>query len=786
MPWSESLDRFRRWRPWWLIPAVGAMLLLAPSVLGRTVPLPTDLLYAFAPWSDLADAPSDVHNPLLRDLLDVYHPEQQTIWQRLRGPGDAGWIDDAGLGAPGWWFVGTAAMSPFVILSQLVGTYGITVAAVARLTVAGAGVGLAARNWGASRSAATVAAGCFAFSGFMISWLGWPQTHVAAAVGWVWWATSRTADRRRSWWAVPALAVATAASWFGGFPAIAAMLVVSAAGLALGESFAAAGDRWRGVARSAAGLILGTMLAAVQLLPSMAYLDAVDLSARSQAWRGSLPAQLIARWVVPDVYGDGFAVTYWGRINLIEGAAYIGIPALVLVGAAILWRVREPVVARVGVLVAVTGLLVYGFPPLLQLVRITPGLNTNPPARGVVLTCAAMSLLAGFGLDAVRDRACQMTRAGIVWLLGLATGAVLFVAIAQPQRQVYELVADRLTTPQSRAAAVDLAQSGVVIALVTAVVTVALITVVRRGGPGLSRVAVPVLVLITLVDPLVAGAGWNTQRPAEELYPAVESLAALAEAVPPPGRVAAPPGVLLPMTDLRYGYNDARGRRFVTTELRAVIEAAGGAFGSPTRWDLSSDPSAWTPALGALGVHGVVQRPDDPEGRGWPSTDLGGLRLVTVPDATPWISLPSTVVPTPSEEIPGLLAKQHDPDRVLVPPEPPATTDQAEPAHRAQPPQLAAVDVRGRTITARVTVPDGAVLRVLEPNMPGWSATVDGDPSDVVAADSAFIGVVLPPGTTQVRLEWTAPWLATGQAVSLIALMAVGFLMWVSRRRSTG
>ncbi|HUG86140.1 MAG TPA: hypothetical protein VMM13_16370 [Euzebya sp.] len=944
---------------------LGAVVLFAPSLWGGATPVPTDILHGFAPWSQLPAADDGVANPLLRDVIDTYHPEQTTIWDRLLGPGDADWVEGAGMGSPGWWFVGTAALSPFVVLATLSGPgIGPALGIIARLTLAGAGIGLAARRWGVSRAGAVLAAGCFAFSGFMVAWLGWPQTHVAAMVGWVWWATTVCARRGTPWWGVAALGIATAAAWFGGFPAIAALLVLSGAGLAVAEAYGRDGDRLVGLLRCAAGLGVGTLLAAVQLLPSLAYLGVVDLAARGEAWRGSLPVHLLARWVAPDMFGDGVGVAYWGRINLIETAAHVGVPALVLAVAAVLWRIREGAVRRVAVLAAVTGALAYGLPPLLQVIRVIPGLNTNPPARGVVLTAAAVALLAGFGLDAVRNRPGRPDRAGVLTIV--ATGGVVAVAlvISGSVGQITELADMRLVDPATRAAARTLVWASLAQAALLVGLSLLLIVAVRGLGSataadadttahdpaapdvGDARATAPrglavaaeraratalvVLVVLSLADPFAAAVGWNTQRPAEELYPVVPALTRLAEAVPPPGRVAAASGVLLPMTDLRYGYDDARGRRFTTAQLRAAIEAAGGAFSSPTRWDLQADPSTWTAALGALGVQGVVRRPheplppipaltgddqalgpvpagrtvsrtttigartsadgptaahhtdaagpnpgdigaqrpvevsavvlrigtygreaagdlvvsasagaqqrrgalpaaplvdgqlvevalDDPlpvapgqavtvdvtttasgEGQAltvfgdadgvaaslrtrpaWQATDLGGLILATVPDATPWLSLASTVQATPGDQVPAALAEDHSPSTVHLSPD-------LVPVPTGPDARITSSRIEGRDITVEVHTPHGAVLRVLDAHLPGWSARVDGVPADVVAADGAFVGVVLPPGTTAVRLQWRAPWLTTGQVVSVLAALVL--LAWTAqaRRRSRG
>ena len=86
----------------WLAPTlIGAVVMLGPSLWGGADPVPYDIQHGFLPWSADPDAPMPAENGLLRDLVDTYDPEQRTIWERLRGEGDPGWLEGAGMGAPG-------------------------------------------------------------------------------------------------------------------------------------------------------------------------------------------------------------------------------------------------------------------------------------------------------------------------------------------------------------------------------------------------------------------------------------------------------------------------------------------------------------------------------------------------------------------------------------------------------------------------------------------------------------------------------------------------------------
>ncbi len=771
----------------WLLPvAIGAVVMLLPSLVGGADPVPYDLQHQFLPWSTAPDAPVP-QNGLLRDLVDTYDPEQRTIWERLVGPGDAGWLEGAGLGAPGWWFVGSGALSPFVALDHGSGLpNGAGVAGVVRLLVAAAGAGMFDRRLGGSRWAAAVAAGAFAFSGFMLSWFGWPQAHVGAWVGWVWWAAHRAGAEDAPPLAVPGLALVTALAWLGGFPAVTALLGLSAAGVVLAAAWPAA-DGWRGrlrgITRGASGLLAGTLLAGVTLIPSLAHLQAVDLSARAEAWRGAIPLSLLPRVLLPDAFGDGEAVAYWGRLNLIEGAAYVGVPVLVLAAAALVLGWRRRGVRIAAGLTAAGAALAYGFPPLLQVMRVVPGLSTNPPARGVVLACAAAAVLGGLGLDAVRERL-RASRSGWAALATVLAAVGAVVLIAQPQAEVADLAARRLTTPAAAAAARDLLVGEVAAAAALAAATILLCAAVwrARGETGVVRTsALVLLVLLAVVDPWAEGRGWNAQVPRAQAYPDSAALTALAADLPVRGRVAAPDGVLLPMTDLRGPVDDARGRRFLTADQRARVEAAGGRFASATRWVLDPDPATWTAALGALGVAAVVV-PEDVDGpAGWDRVELGeGIAAVRVPTVSPPVSLAEEVQVVPEDAVAGTVAERSAAGTVVVAEEAVAAEDLDPSAMEGRPTGGAAslVEVTGRRHRVAVDAPDGGVLRLTEPWLPGWSAEVVDDGGTVAAVpvlpvDGGMVGVVLPPGSEEVTLRWRAPGLVAGWWATALTALAL-------------
>jgi hypothetical protein len=64
-----------------------------------------------------------------------------------------------------------------------------------------------------------------------------------------------------------------------------------------------------------------------------------------------------------------------------------------------------------------------------------------------------------------------------------------------------------------------------------------------------------------------------------------------------------------------------------------------------------------------------------------------------------------------------------------------------------------------------------SLLRMSVPYFPGWTAQADGQELRIVRVDHAFIGVVVPAGQGDLRLEYRSKYFAWGAAVSLLTLL---------------
>jgi hypothetical protein len=66
-----------------------------------------------------------------------------------------------------------------------------------------------------------------------------------------------------------------------------------------------------------------------------------------------------------------------------------------------------------------------------------------------------------------------------------------------------------------------------------------------------------------------------------------------------------------------------------------------------------------------------------------------------------------------------------------------------------------------------------SLLRIAVPYYPGWAATVDGMPADVVPVDEALVGVFVPPGEHELTLQFQSPRFLLGVSLSAAGALAL-------------
>ncbi|MDH2416938.1 YfhO family protein [Nocardioides sp. CER19] len=261
-------------------------------------------------------------------------------------------------------------------------------------------------RWGVSRGAALVAGVAFVASGFMIMWHGWPHVAVACFIPALFWAVERSvaqpSPRSIAW-----LGLVIACMLLGGFPSVTLYALTGAAVYALARLVAE--GRRRGVRHavlgaltSGAGVVLGALLSAVQMLPFVRELGTVGLDTRDFS-NSHLPASSLLTTLAPGAFGTCTDGHMFGERNAVEMIAFAGAAVLVLAVFALVARPRTDTPSRprwiLAAILVVAGAAIWTGGIAFDVLKHLPYFKSNMIGRATSLTGFLLAALAGFGLD---------------------------------------------------------------------------------------------------------------------------------------------------------------------------------------------------------------------------------------------------------------------------------------------------------------------------------------------------------------------------------------------------
>ena len=201
-------------------------------------------------------------------------------------------------------------------------------------------------------------------------------------------------------------AAAVAMEWFGGNPQYAFYGGIAAVLYLIGRLWQRRETGLRGAARAIGSFaliyVLGSALAGVQLIPA---LELFSVSSRrgqlSFAWvsQYSFVPEGLLSFIVPDLFGNDAPVRYWGRWNLWEMSPYVGVVAFGLALIALLRGARGKAflpgcIALICLLMAMAGTTVF--------FALIPGFDLfRAQARWLCPVSLFIGLLAGLGADGI-------------------------------------------------------------------------------------------------------------------------------------------------------------------------------------------------------------------------------------------------------------------------------------------------------------------------------------------------------------------------------------------------
>ena len=404
---------------------------LFPVLVGGRVLVPNSFLFFFAPWA--SHAPASFHvglNPLLSDIPSAYYPWNFFAREMLDSGRFPAWNPYAFSGTPFYANPQTALLSPFSVPMWLLPlNFGLGVAALLKLWVAGWGTYSLTRWLGLDPWPSVLAGLTFMLCGFMILWLEYETLPAAAAMlPWAILLADRTLTRRRVG-DVVALALVTVVLILAGQPEIAVQSLVAVAVYILVRALSAedgtARERAKRLALPASALCLGVLLSAVWLLPVLK--AGLGTPGADALQRGGFPLPWSA---VRTLLFPG----WWSRFHLggapldiVERTCYVGVIPLMFAGLATLSgshvRKKLPFIA-----LSLLGLaLAFRVPGLSALAEHIPGLDNTQFGRLLLWPQLGIAVLAAFGLQqfvgSFHERRAALFVAGAVIAITLVVAA---------------------------------------------------------------------------------------------------------------------------------------------------------------------------------------------------------------------------------------------------------------------------------------------------------------------------------------------------------------------------
>lgn len=418
--------------------AVLALLILPFVVFGHAllpgkVMSPADNVVAWVPWAGVAGG-ARPWNPLLNDITFLFHPSIIYGAEEIRAGRFPLWNPYVFGGVPFFANPQTALLFPLTALAYVLPTaLALTLMSILKLSVAGVGMYWFLRRLAVEPLPALIAAETFAFNALLITWLQWSNTGPVVLLP-VLFAMTELVRERGGPRPVAGLALAIAVSIFAGYPQRVAYGLLVLAAWAV-YRMPKAPRPMRFLARWIAGVALGVLVSAVQLLPFAEYARASAMFAYRTEWMlyFPLPFRSVIAVLMPYFFGSPTGYNnFWGPANFNEISLSVGIVPWLVLPVTFLAAWSRTGTKYFTALAALSAALVYGVPVAGPALASLPPLATTIVVRTADLFVFSLAVLCGLGLDAILKAppaALRARPAGVRIAFAVLSGtAFLFVA----------------------------------------------------------------------------------------------------------------------------------------------------------------------------------------------------------------------------------------------------------------------------------------------------------------------------------------------------------------------
>lgn len=609
-------------------------------LIGTSILTATNEMVTGNPWAQAGFAGTEVTNTFLDDTYTSQLPGTILFKQQLGQGNVAEWNPYASGGSP------LAALPDFAFFSPLTVPFYVLPTWLApayerllEVICALGGMFLFLRRLSVSRPAALVGGMVFASSGFMVAWLGFPQTRVAAFIPALFWALERFLQLRRVRDAA-LVALPIAALILGGFPAVTGYALLTAGGYALVRLIGQHRQRWRDLVRPVlylvGSVVAGVGLTLFQLIPFLGFFQTWLIEGRGQTGANHLQLASLLTSIAPWAFGSvnpNDATQFVLQPNMVEAVSYVGAAAMVLVLVALAMARKGRSMLPRGVwifLVAATviwaELIFLGGPPLAVLqhtpvLRAVFSINFVGRSRSMLGFLLAALTAVGFELllRAKAERrlaARQWVWPAIVTVGGLLLGGVLLYAGMKDVR------AGASKSGQDVAAAASGFRTEVLIAYGLIVVAVVCVVLLRdpagwfRGDRGKRRVrfaAATVLIALIAAQSTEFAARYSPHSGRDTFYPVTDTHRFLAGHLGDDRFASSNSGMVFG-TNVAYPLRSVNGHAFINAQFAALVRGIpGNPINYPTYINFASGDAAQatSPILDRLGTKYYVAAPSD-------------------------------------------------------------------------------------------------------------------------------------------------------------------------------
>jgi len=751
---------------------------------GKTL-FPADTLYFFPPWSELKPAEWRYpKNPLIgRDQSFQVLPYRKAVDKAFSRGELPLWNSRAFLGEPLWASSSSAALYPLTWLSLFCPLWlALNLQAAIKLFLAGFFACRWMKLFCRKPEPAVFAAVGAMFCSFNMVWLNHPQSNVSVLLPAAYYYTEQLVRRPR-WRNVLGLLAVVCLQLLGGHMKT-ALLGAVGTGLYFLARLVQVRRQNPGAAvrllRFGWAYLLGTLLAAVQVLPFLEFIRrSYTLPHLAGTAADTLPAHYLLLLLNPNLLGHPAAGINWGSLNFNEGAIYTGL-AVLFVTLVVLPAGRPRMPEATGdfpkrstalLLCAINGfLLLWIFGPLAGVADRLPVLGWTDPARLVMVfqlnAVFAAALSFAFLLEAAAAPPSRKRLAAVAAiLLTSCLAGILFSPIRWREHTEYLLF--HLT-----------GFAGLLAVLVL------LFAVFRRGGGG-RKIFSWGLCLVLFMDLFLAYRDYNPA--VDKRWLSLPLPPALQKIRGTPFRVTELDVQLPPNTAMLAGLGDVSGlgnpidlrtHRLLTT-LFPDLDAARG-----MRNIVSLTSLREAAALNWLSVKYILstREPRGANGKlppGWDKIYASDQTLIYENHhVLPRARVVAHYEKLAAEQIlPRLRDRPGDlKDTVFLEQDLPEAQRRALETADGAPPDRSSTRILqysdNRVLIEAVTAAPG-LLVLADTHFPGWRARVDGRPQPVYRANYLFRAVYLQKGRHTVEFRYRPDSVHWGTFISCLALAKI-------------